>query len=227
MPFDAIPMLLPTQMQQMHLGVVLDAEPVKFDSIESIEATPPVFAYGRVEDTPRVTGFNNTVGDCFPTACCNAVQTALGLRGVYTPISNNLPVTIYSATTGYVPGNAATDIGTTSKQMFGWWKNNAINGYKSNLPKCYAGTDIGTLRRLIQTKGGVIAIIGLAVQQQNERVWSGTGVPGTWGWHAVWIDMFDGLLTFCTSWGLSQPIDESFFAKGFVNQIWDVDLIAA
>jgi hypothetical protein len=224
MPFDSpTPMLLPWQLQQMKLGVRKDHLPTPY-ALTPI--TQPISAYGRIEDTPRVTGYNNIIGDCFPTACCNAVQTALGRKGVFLQIPNGLPVAVYSAATGYVHGNAATDLGTSPQQMFGWWKSNAINGYKSNNPTCYPGGNSAFMRQLIQEKGGAIAIIGLAVQQQNERVWSATGVPGTWGWHAVWIDMFDGLLTFCTSWGLSQPIDESFFAKGFVDQIWDVDLIA-
>ncbi len=178
-------------------------------------------------NTPRVEGFNDTIGDCVETAGFNSVQTLLSRAGNVTPIANDLVPEIYSAVTGYNPNNFASDEGTDPEVFFTWWAKNAIAGYKiANLTRPDPKGEDG-IRQCILNNGGVFLCVELAVEQQNQLVWTASGTPGSWGGHAVWCDGFEAELTFATSWGQVKPIDRSYFEQGFVAAAYGLELIAA
>lgn len=217
--------LLPSQLARMKLGVYKGWVPtanIPAKVMLASELPPP--AYGRNSQTNRVAGFNMTVGDCVPTGCCNYVQTAMGRQGSFAAIPDSLPIGIYSDVTGYTPQDPSSDRGTLPDQMFAWWKENSIAGYRlKNVGLIHPKDDI-TYHAAIAKKGAVLAIINLAVEQQNQIEWSAAGEPGTWGAHCVCIDQYDGPAG-CTTWGESKWIDRSFFDKGYVVQIYDLDVI--
>jgi hypothetical protein len=175
-------------------------------------ATLPIpDVWGRDVDTPRVAGHNDMVGDCVPTMCCNAVQTLLGRRGVRTPIPDGLAVDVYAAVTGYSPADPASDQGTDPDAMFAWWKANAISGYRLREAIAITPQDEQAMMRAVSQDGGAGLIVNLAVEQQNEVIWTPAGTPGSWGRHALFADQRVGA-TGATSWGLEKWIAPAFMA---------------
>jgi hypothetical protein len=220
-------MLTHAQRAAMRLGVRWN--PDTFSPITLFGAMPqPIGAYDRIESTPRVTGHNDQIGDCFPTACTNAVQTFLArAKGITVPISDEVPVATYTGMAGYNAADPATDQGTDPIAGFAWWQANPIAGYKLGVATAIAANDEDSIRHAISTRGGVLLLVNLAIQQQQPGIWRASGYPGTWGRHALWADTFIGALTRATTWGEDQGIDRSFFQQGFVLGAYALDLVAA
>ena len=216
-------MHLPHQLAAMRLGCRWQGSPPA--ATRRVAAFRPPAAYSRIIGTPRVSGHNDQVGDCVETAACNAVQTAMAGRGLSAPqISNDLAVSLYSQITGYTALNPASDRGTDPNDLFAWWRKNQVFGYRLTQ---FAPVDPRSevdVRHVIATTGGIFFIVALATEQQNQLVWTAAGTPGSWGYHAVWADDYDGALTSCTSWGEAKPIDRSYFDAGFVVGAYALDL---
>lgn len=216
-------MLLPSELARMKLGCRW--QPGDIPIRASANLTPPPGAYGRMPNAPRVEGNNDTISDCVETAAANAVQTALARAGSTTPISNAYVVSLYSAITGYRPGAPATDQGTDPHALFRWWKQNPIAGYKLADAAAFEPTAEDAIRWQIDRAGGVMLVVALSVEQQNQREWRPTGTPGSWGYHAVWADSYDGGLTFATSWGEMIPISRAYFeVPGFVQGVFGLEM---
>lgn len=186
---------------------------------------PP--ARSRIIGTNRVLGFNNKIGTCMQDLCLNAVQTELSLKGIMSPIPDQLAVQIYQAVTGYNPADPSSDRGTDPDEMFAWWLENEIAGYKLKAPprllnpKDQFGVHAGIARSKF-----VGLIVNLSLNQQNQITWTGEGDPGSWGRHAVLADQNDGP-TGSTSWGAEKWIANSFYAKGFVLAAYEFALVPA
>lgn len=184
-------------------------------------------AFSRIIGTPMVAGDNDAIGDCFPTACANAVQTVLWRRGICDTIPDNLAVEAYEDMTGYNPAAPASDQGTVPDQGFTWWKANHIGGYRLSGLSQIAATSEGEVRAAIASAGGVLLCVELAVEQQNQRQWMPVGTPGSWGGHAVWCDGYEGATYRITSWGEEFFVDRGYFAApGFVAGVYRLDLAA-
>lgn len=218
-------MLLPADLARMKLGCRWHLGDAPIPRAMASETVPP-YAYGRVSECPRVAGNNNVLSDCVETAAANAVQTAMGRQRFYDPISNGYVARLYSLITGYVAGDAATDQGTDPNALFTWWKQNPIAGYRLADVVAFEPTAEDAIRWQIDRAGGVMLVVALSVEQQNQREWRAAGTPGSWGEHAVWADSYDGGLTFATSWGEMMPISRAYFnAPGFVLGAFGLDIV--
>jgi hypothetical protein len=175
--------------------------------------------------TPRVEGHNDVVGDCVETAACNAVQTKMAKAGISAPqISNDFPVTLYGQITGYTALDPASDQGTDPGALFAWWRKNSIASYRLQQVTPIDPRSESDIRHVVSCAGGIFLVLALGLAQQNQLVWTAAGTPGSWGYHAVWADGYDGALTTCSSWGEAKPIDRSFFAAGFVVAAYALDV---
>ena len=219
-------MLLPHHLAAMKLGVRRSAAP-RLPDRRARATMAPVAAWSRVEATPRITGQNDQIGDCVPTACANAIETAMGSAGIFDAvIPNGDVIAAYSAVTGYSPQNPASDQGTDPAAMFGWWQSNDLFGHRLVEAAAVDPRDPSAIRETIQSHGGVFLTIGLSLENQNQRVWMPDGTSGSWGHHAIWADEFDGGILFCTSWGEVQPIDWRYVSGGFVDSAFALTLQA-
>lgn len=190
-----------------------------------VGATEYPRAYSRIIGTPMVQGHNDQIGDCFPTACCNAVQTTLWRGGIYDTVPDNLAVEAYEDMTGYSPAAPISDQGTDPEQGFAWWRANHIGGYRLTGLSQIAAASEGEIRSAIASAGGVLLCVELSIEQQNQRTWMPAGTPGSWGGHAVWADGYDGATYRITSWGEVFYVDRSYFdAAGFVAGVYRLDL---
>ena len=219
-------MLLPNHLATMRLGIhpgwVPPAAP------ERLSLTKPPPAYSRIVSTPRVAGQNDRIGDCFPTACLNGVETTicarLGESAQIMALPDELAVVAYEGMTGYVPGQPATDQGTDPEAGFAWWQKNAIAGYRLVKAAPIDPKAQADIRHIIATSLGVLLCISLSTDNQNQRVLTPVGEEGSWGGHAVWMDGYDGALTSGTSWGEPFYLDQSFFDAGWVMAAYALTL---
>lgn len=220
-----VEMLLPDHLRQMKLGMPKLWTPKFIPVHAAVGLQPPPLAYGRQQNAQRIEGFNDTIGDCMPTGIINGVIDFLALRG--TPMStvpNSLAQDIYSDVTGYVAGDASTDNGTDPDQMWAWWMQHPILGWKLSAPPGLVDPrNDWAVKTALNADGFIGLVLALALEQQNELIWTATGRPGSWGYHYVNCDGYDGPYT-ATSWGLEKQIDESFFDGGFVAQVYKFTL---
>jgi hypothetical protein len=209
----------------MRLGIAAGWQPPPAAARVAAAAPPPP-AYGRIVAAPRVSGDNATAGDCVETGCYNAVQTALARAGDLAPLPNCAVLRLYSQLTGYVSGNPATDNGTDPAAMFAWWQTNQIAGYRLVQAIPLPASDQATLRATIARAGGIACVLNLSTANQNQRVLTPDGVPGSWGKHFVWLDGYDGRIISGTSWGEAFYLDESYFDQNFVISVTELALVA-
>lgn len=222
-------MLLPSQLAAMKLGVSPAWRPRAVASRLGLTTSVPA-AYSRIMSTPRVAGCNDKIGDCFPTACVNAVQTLLGRANNPIVLPDSAAVDAYEGMAGYNPAVPTSDQGTDPDAGFAWWQKNSIAGYLLRGLRQIAPTAEGEIRAAIADPagaGGVLLCVELAIEQQNQVVWEPAGTPGSWGGHAIWLDDFDGSISIATSWGAPKPIERSFFDGHFVVAAFALDLTRA
>jgi hypothetical protein len=216
-------MHLPHQLAAMKLGCRWQGAPRAVS--RRVATVMPPAAYSRIMGTPRVEGHNDQIGDCVETAACNAVQTEMARVGIAGPqISNDLAVSLYSQITGYTALNPASDRGTDPNALFGWWRQNPIAGYRLAQVTPIDPQSEADIRHVVSSAGGIFLVLALGLAQQNQLVWTAAGTPGSWGYHAVWADDYDGALTTCTSWGEAKPMARGFFAAGFVVAAYALEL---
>ena len=221
--------LLPSQLAAMRLGCRWSVGKHTESLIGAAPASVPANAFSRDEAVPRIAGQNDVLADCVETAAVNIVQTVLGWRGSYGSLGDRLPVRIYRQpmVAGYVPGDPSTDRGTDPERLFSWWEKTPIEGFRLQRLIPLHPQDETAIRNAIAEFGSVMLILALAKEQQNQRVWLPAGTPGSWGYHAMTVDEWDGALTWGTTWGEAQALDRSFFNAEFVVGAYGCDLIAA
>jgi hypothetical protein len=204
--------LLPSALEAMRLGLVWDHERfLVTEADEALMAEAPQEAWGRIEMCPRIQGHNDTVGDCAVVAAFNYVQAAMAELGDYRSLGNDEPLRVYSAVTGYVAGDPATDKGTNPIDLFNWWKVNDIGGYRLSSYTMIAAKDEQTIRRTIEVTGGAFVCFNMTQAQYNQRLFQPVVGSTLVGGHAVFADEFDGAVTWLTSWGAPYAMDRSFF----------------
>jgi len=215
-------MILPDRLAKMKLGL---KDPWEKPVVGGVSDTnPPPGAYSRIMSAPRVTGHNDKIGDCFPTACCNAVQTLLARSGNSRVVADDDATLAYSGMAGYNPAVPSSDQGTNPQAGFNWWLNNDIAGFRLKSVIDIDPKNLTSMRKTTILSGGVLLCVNLAVENQNQIVWTAAGTPGSWGAHAIWMDSFEGSYDFVTSWGEERGIDRSFFYGDFVLAAYGLGL---
>lgn len=218
----------PSQAAFMKLGLPKLWVPKHFQTRYTAVMAPPPDAYGRIQDAQRLEGFNDEIGDCVPVGIINGVIDFIyrHVGPLASLVPNQLAKDVYSAVTGYKDGDPATDNGTDPDQMFAWWAQNDILGWKLKNVTLIDPRNDDAVKRSVSSVGFNGLVSALAIEQQNEVIWMGNGTPGTWGYHYTNCDGYDGPYT-ATSWGLEKLVDQSFFDGGFVKQVYQYDLVAA
>jgi hypothetical protein len=213
---------LPDQYAAMKLGIHKSWVPK--NGLRTVtRSTPlsPAIAYGRIQGTQRIEGFNDSVGDCMPTGIINGVIDFLAVQGApMSTVPNSLALDIYSDVTGYVNGDPTTDNGTDPDQFFAWWKQNPILGWKLSTVNLIDPKNENEVKNVIEGVGFAGLVLDLTVAQQNQIIWDATPQDPPWGYHYVNADGYDGPYT-ATSWGLEKLVNQSFFDAGQVVQVYE------
>jgi hypothetical protein len=153
---------------------------------------------------------NTTLGDCTAAGIGHAYQTwTQNARTLWTP-SDQMIVDFYSATTGYNPADPATDQGGVETDVLAWLlKNGFDNGKRHIEGYCSVNTkNLVHVKQSIDLLGGSYIGISLPISAQTQSVWdvpahgtAGSGMPGSWGGHCVFVVGYDEQGLTCVTWG--------------------------
>ncbi len=162
--------------------------------------------YSRVKSFPMLR--NDSVGDC----TCAAVSHVIQQWTTYTDfepvvMDDARTIALYSAVSGYVPGNPATDGGAICADVLRYWMVTGIDTPDGG-PDMLSGfarinpIDTDSLRHAVGTFGNLYAGIALPTSAQTEDIWTATDdVPGSWGGHCVPLVGYTPTGPICVTWG--------------------------
>lgn len=170
------------------------------------ESVGAVDWYSRVADWPMMG--NDDVGDCTCAAAGHVIQQWTTYTDAAPVVmSTDRVIAAYSAVSGYVPGDPATDRGALCGAVLKYWMRTGMNtpdGGPDTLTAFarVSASDFETVRRAIATFGNLYTGIALPLSAQNEDVWSSTAdAPGSWGGHCVPLVGYNETGPICVTWG--------------------------
>jgi hypothetical protein len=173
---------------------------------------------------------NGTIGDCTCAAAGHMIECwTANLGDVFTP-SNAQIIAAYSAVSGYVTGDPATDSGAVELDVLNYWRQKGIAGHKID---AYAAIDLHPSRdntppnqecvkQAISLFGGAYIGLALPLSSQQQTVWDvpslwsrlrNQDAPGSWGGHAVPLLVYDPEGLTCITWGAKKRMTWQFFAR--------------
>ena len=172
-----------------------------------------------IDPGPRMLG-NDVIGDCTCAGLANAIMAQSALNGFTIPIQTQSVEALYSAATGYVPGDPATDKGCNEIDLFGYQD---AFGFDIGLQSRYAARwanipadDINLLGCAVERFGVGYLGVNLAIaDQQMGGTWDtitptsyGDPTPGSWSPHCLllwaWHGTGDKDLVSLLTWGTVQ-----------------------
>ena len=173
---------------------------------------------------------NNTIGDCTCAAAGHMIECwTANLGDAFTPTSAQV-IAAYSAVSGYIVGNPATDNGAAELDVLNYWRQKGIAGHKID---AYAALDLHPsqgnaardqecVKQAISLFGGAYIGLALPLSAQQQTVWDvpslwsrlrNQDAPGSWGGHAVPVLAYDSDGLICITWGTKKRMTWQFFAQ--------------
>lgn len=163
---------------------------------------------------------NDTAGDCVIAWVLHQIMGWQAVANAGTPVTftSEQAIQIYSAITGYVPGDENTDNGTDPNQALEYWQQNGLLGHSIAGGVSLDISNLDAIRAALYLFGGV----GLSINAPNYIM----NVPagGSWseqpgddttiaGGHEI-LGIGFGLQGFrIVSWGTTYTFDVAFFQK--------------
>lgn len=153
-----------------------------------------------IDPAPLMLG-NDRLGDCTAAGLGNHIRATAALAGFQVAVRDADAVLFYERSTGYVPGDAATDRGGVEVDVLACA---ARGGYALADQTFYpvwgsvAPDDLNALRLVMAGMGAAYLGVRLALADQTEGgVWDtttpGDQMPGSWGGHCLLAWAYDGL----------------------------------
>lgn len=114
---------------------------------------------------------NDTLGDCTCAAAGHMIECwTANVGDAFTP-SNAQIVAAYSATSGYVVGDSATDTGAIELDVLNYWRQHGIAGHKIHAYAAFDPRDAECARQAIALFGGAYIGLALPLSAQQQDVW--------------------------------------------------------
>ncbi len=175
---------------------------------------------------------NDLIGDCGIVAPADALTVLAAAAGsIVAPTTAEIEG-VYSAVTGYVSGNDATDQGTVETDFLTWWLNSPT-GFIGQKLVGWASIDPTNqihVKQAIELLATPLFGINLPLTSQTQEIWDVTGAlvgaaePGSWGGHEVCAIGYNEIGPVVITWGALMQMTWAFFAA-YVQDI-DVPVVA-
>ena len=167
---------------------------------------------------------NLDIGDCTAAACGHAVQ--VWTRGAKIPSDADV-IALYSAASGYKPGNELTDNGAVIVDVLAKWGSIGLGSDKIDAYAAIDATDLDNIKRAVALLGCADIGLEMPMSAQTQSAWDVVDNDGgAWGGHSVLIVGYDTDGVTVISWGrlihaswdfLARYMDEAF---GLVSRDW-------
>jgi len=180
---------------------------------------PPVIAWERLIAWLMLG--NDAVGDCVIARLLHQIMAwyAVANAGQLKTFTTDQAIQIYSAITGYVPGDPSTDNGTDPDAACTYWKNNGIFGDKIAGYANVDITNIDLIRASMFLFGGVGFALEVPAYVMNVPAggdWSepsGSVDTTIEGGHEVYLVGYGRKGFRCVSWGSTYTFNPDFLGK--------------
>jgi hypothetical protein len=160
---------------------------------------------------------NDTIGDCTVAACGHQIQQWTANAGTQKTTPDSIIQKVYSAVSGYKPGQPSTDGGADPLTVLKYWRKNGIGGDKIGAFAQVDYTNFDHIRQAVWLFGGAYLAIALPKSAQKQTVWDvptggavGNGAPGSWGGHAVAIAGYTPKGLVVVTWGALKLLTWDF-----------------
>lgn len=162
---------------------------------------------------------NDKLGCCTISKMGHAIQT-------WTSQSEAAEITIpdadilrmYQEACGYDPARPDTDQGGVMTKVAEYWRSHPIAGHSISAVASVAPGSRTDVMAAVWLFGGCDAGVQLPNSAQSQDVWDippqgprGSGEPGSWGGHDIWIPCYDDLGLTCITWGAKKRMSWSFW----------------
>ena len=160
---------------------------------------------------------NDMCGDCVFAAAAHLIMSRTSNAGQIIAPSASFVIGCYSAVTGYVPGNPATDHGTLIDDMLAYWQVNGCAGHKLLCSLAIDPENRAEVLAGMYLFGGVLWGLSLPLAAQRMDVWDLNDFqrfmsqfnkelrPGSWGGHCV-CSVTPGK---CVTWGEDKSLTDA------------------
>jgi hypothetical protein len=169
---------------------------------------------------------NDTIGDCTCAAAGHMIECwTASLGDTFTPTDAQVIAT-YSAVSGYVVGDPATDNGAAELDVLNYWRQQGIASHKidayASLDADDGSRDRECVKQAVALFGGAYIGLALPLSAQQQTVWDvpslwsrlrSQDTPGSWGGHAVPVLAYDSEGLTCITWGEKKRMTWEFLAQ--------------
>lgn len=163
---------------------------------------------------------NDKVGDCTCAAAGHLIEDwTANAKGAPVVLPDADILKAYSAITGYLPGNPATDHGANELDVLNYWRKIGVGGRKIIAFAALEPQNQSHVEDAIELFGGCYIGLALPLCAQTQNVWTvppggptGTGAPGSWGGHAVPVVAYDQRGLTVVTWGALKQMTWGFWA---------------
>lgn len=185
---------------------------------EELPTLPPSFDWtGKVTDWEMLG--NDVAGDCTIAGLLHYFMGCVADNGGSFVPTTDQAISIYSAVTGYVPGNEATDNGAVELDVLKYARKKGFDGHFINGFAEIDVQDIRLVKYAIWLFGGCYVGVLLPKSVDGAPAWlapenlEGDNAPDSWGGHCVLLTGFDDAAQKFTaiSWGKPLPVDYGFW----------------
>ncbi|OUJ16473.1 hypothetical protein [Acetobacter sp. DsW_063] len=153
-----------------------------------------------IDPSPQMLA-NNTLGNCTSAGLGNSFRAQASLAGFQVSVTDAEAISFYSKSTGYVPGNAATDRGGVEVDVLAIAARDGYALAAQTLYPIWGNIDLTNLNgvRLCMAAFGTV-YCGFALAEADEAsvdaVWDtttpGDQTPGSWGGHCALLWSYSG-----------------------------------
>jgi hypothetical protein len=178
---------------------------------------------------------NDTLGDCVIAMMLHTIEDFFLDAGYPPPaFSPADAIAMYSAITGYVPGDESTDQGTNEESAMEYWKTKGLVCKENSSTHTIVGSlgidpkDHELMRRGIAEFVDVQLGVALPLSAQGQQEWAeptggfGEGnEPGSWGGHGIPTREYDATDFKVVTWG-EELLMTVEFSDGCVEQAFVV-----
>ncbi|HTU84358.1 MAG TPA: hypothetical protein VMF57_02225 [Solirubrobacteraceae bacterium] len=175
---------------------------------------------------------NDTIGDCVIAMMLHSIEDFhLDAGTPVPPFTNQDAISIYSAITGYVPGDPSTDKGTDESVAMRYWEHPGLTaeGAAHTIVATVAvdPSDLTECRIAIDEFVDLQIGIALPLSAQGQTEWTvvgdgktGKSAPGSWGGHGIPYREYDAETFACITWGaellLTVPFHSDYAQEAHV-----------